>query len=83
MSIQDDKQEYINIVFGKYLKEKREEKKMFQQEVADKVGIVQSYVSRIEKGERNIDFALGIKICAVVGGSVEEFINKFAYYSVL
>lgn len=65
-----------HILFGKYIKDARERKKLSQQEVADKLGVSQSYLSRLEKGERDIDLALALKVCGVLGYDLRDFINK-------
>lgn len=65
-----------HILFGKYIKEARERKKLSQHEVAVRLGLSQSYVSRIEKGEREVDLAVAIKLCEVLGYDLRDFINK-------
>lgn len=41
------------MVFGEYIKQKRQEKGITLRGFADKLGIVPSYMSDIEKGKRN------------------------------
>ena len=43
-----------------YLKELRQKKSLSQQAVADKIGVVQSYYTMIETGERQKDMSLSV-----------------------
>lgn len=65
------------IKFGQYIKDLRERKRMSQQEVAEKAGVSQSYVCRVEQGTRDAELALAYKLCEVVGGDLRDFTNKF------
>ena len=64
-----------HIKFGEYIKSARERKKMSQYEVAPMVGISQPYLSYIERGERDIDFVLALKLCDAVDVDIREFIE--------
>ena len=65
--------------FGKFIKEGREKKDMFQSEVAALVGITQPYYSMIEQGnkDRNVDLVLALKICQVLRLDINEFIKQY------
>lgn len=65
--------------FGKFIKEGREKKDMFQSEVAALVGITQPYYSMIENGtkDRNVDLVLALKICQVLHLDINEFIKRY------
>ena len=63
--------------FGEYIKSARERNGMSQTEVADKLEVTQSYLSRIERGEREVDLALAFKLCAAIGLDMRDFINKY------
>ncbi len=67
------------IGFGKFIKEGREKKEMFQKEVAELSGITQSYYSMIENGskERNVDLVLAMKICKALDLDLSEFIKRY------
>lgn len=53
--------------FNKLIKQKREEKKLTQQEVADAVGITRSYLSDIENGRYNPSFKKSIELATFLG----------------
>jgi len=53
--------------YGEILKDRRKELKMTQQELADKVGTARSYISRIEKGETDIQLSNFFKIASALG----------------
>lgn len=67
------------ICFGNFIKEGRKKKDMLQTEVAELVGIPQSYYSVIERGaeNRNIDLVLAMKICQVLGLDISDFIKQY------
>lgn len=67
------------IGFGKFIKEGREKRDMFQSEVATLVGITQPYYSMIENGakERNVDLVLALKICQVLKLDINQFIKQY------
>lgn len=64
-------------MFGMYIRAARERKRMSQSEVADALGISQSYLSYLEKGKREIDLALAFKVCDVLELDMRDFINKY------
>jgi ribosome-binding protein aMBF1 (putative translation factor) len=59
----------------KRLKEARVESGLSQQEVADKLGKPQSYVSKIESGERRLDVAEIKKFASVYKKNVSFFLK--------
>ena len=63
--------------FGKFIKQGREKRDMFQSEVAMEVGISQAYYSYLERGEREIDFVLALKICQVLHLDLNDFIKNY------
>lgn len=63
--------------FGKFIKSGREKRDMFQSEVAMEVGISQAYYSYLERGEREIDFVLALKICQVLNLDLSDFISAY------
>ena len=60
--------------FGEFIKDARLEKGIYQEELAEKVGIKQSYLSRLERGERNIDLALALKLCDILEVDIRKFV---------
>ena len=63
--------------FGKYIKDIRLRKGLNQSELASKLGMSQSYYSRIESGKRDVDLAVAIKICDTIGVDIRDFANKY------
>ena len=59
--------------FGKFIEENRRKKKISQKEVAEQLGISQSYYSCMEHGARNIDLEMAVKICNVLGINLQDF----------
>ncbi|CDC08614.1 helix-turn-helix protein [Clostridium sp. CAG:413] len=66
-----------------YLKSIRNEKKMTQQDVADKLNISHSYYSMIEKGERKQEMSISMlcKLSEVFDVSVSELIEAERNFS--
>lgn len=53
--------------YGNMLRERRNELKMTQKEVAEKLGRKQSYVARVEKGKADIQLSSFFRMAAVLG----------------
>lgn len=66
-----------HVRFGKFIREGRLKKDLYQQELADMLGISQSYVSKFEQGERDIDLALAMKICEILDLDMKKFVDSF------
>lgn len=66
-----------HVQFGKFIREARERRGLYQSELAEKVGIVQSYLSRLERGERDIDLALALKLCDALSLDIQDFIKTY------
>lgn len=71
-----DNQE-VQIAFGKYIREGREKKHLYQSQVAEVVNVSQQYYSQIENGVRNVDFVLALKICKALKLSINEFVRTY------
>jgi len=65
--------EYKNVI--KRLKEARLESGLNQQDVAVKLGKPQSYVSKIERGERRLDVAELSGFCRIYKKSYDYFLE--------
>ena len=63
--------------FGDFIKEHRLKKDMLQQDVAEAVGISQSYYSLIERGEREADLMLAIRLCRALRVDLGNFVKKY------
>lgn len=61
--------------FGIFVRQAREKQELKQSEVAEKVGITQSYYSNIESGKREIGVTLALNICDVLGVDFNTFIQ--------
>lgn len=48
-----------------------------QSDLADKIKTPQSFISKIESGERKIDLIELREICIALGSNLKEFINEF------
>lgn len=77
----------INVRFGEFVKNARTRAVVFleddtiktgisQAELANRVGISQSYLSYIESGDKNVDLSLAIKLCDVLDLEIQEFIRQ-------
>ena len=62
--------------FGEFIRNGRVGKKVSQNDLAEALGITQSYLSRIEQGARNIDLELAVKICSYLGLNLNDFLNS-------
>lgn len=61
--------------FGWFIKKGRLARGMSQTDVAEKLNINQSYYSRIEAGDRNVDLSLAIGICSVLNLDMNTFLK--------
>ena len=48
-----------------------------QSDLADKLLVPQSFISKIESGERRIDLIELREICIALGSNLKDFINEF------
>ena len=71
----NDKQRTID--FGVFIRNARMERKLYQAEVAEKVGITQSHLSYIENGVRVVDLVLAMRICEVLGVNINDYIRQY------
>lgn len=53
--------------YRELLRDRRKEKNMTQQQLADAVGVKRSYISRIEKGETDVQLSSFLRIAMVLG----------------
>jgi len=60
---------------GEYILEKRKEKKITQQELADLLNVTNKAVSRWERGDGYPDISLLPSLATILGCSVDEILN--------
>ncbi len=58
------------------LKEIRQKRGVTQVELAEKLGVPQSFVSKYESGERQLDVLELRQICQIIGISFDDFIRQ-------
>lgn len=66
-----------HIKFGQWIKSKREQQKLSQEEVASMLGTAQSYYSYLERGQRVIDLTMAVKLCTVLNVDMKEFLTEY------
>ena len=71
----DDRE--CQIQFGRFIKQGREAKKLYQSQVATSLDLSQQYYSLIETGARNVDLVLALKICEVLQLNLSDFIRTY------
>ena len=59
------------------LRQLRQDAGLRQQDLADRIGEPQSFVSKYESGERRLDIVELRQICAAIGVSLSSFIQRF------
>lgn len=59
----------------KLLKEARLEAGLTQVEVAAKLKVPQSYIAKVEQGERNISFIETLDLCKALGADAKDLIK--------
>lgn len=64
-------------LFRKLLKDLRQGKGLTQAQLAERLGLPQSYVSKYETGERRLDFVETLFVCEAIGISFEDFVGVF------
>jgi len=60
------------------LKDLRQTKDLTQAQVAERLDLPQSYVSKYETGERRLDFVETVFVCEALGISLAEFVKEFS-----
>lgn len=65
------------ICFGKFIRDRREQLSLSQEEVAYRLGVSQTYYSFMERGKRNVDFVVAIKICNILSLDLKDYIKQY------
>ena len=63
-------------VLVREIKAARQKSGMSQQQVADQLGVPQSFVAKIELGERRIDVVEFLRVMNVVNGSWKDVLKR-------
>ena len=63
--------------FGQFIKEARLKNELNQKEVAEGVGITQAYLSYLERGEREIDLVLALRLCDTLNVNIVNFLKQY------
>jgi transcriptional regulator with XRE-family HTH domain len=64
-------------LFISSLKEARVRANVTQQELADRINNTQTFVSKVERGERRLDLVETIEICEALAISPSAFITRY------
>lgn len=62
--------------FGTFIREARENKGLYQANVAELLGVSRSYYTMIEAGDREIYFTLAINLCRVLDLNINDFMKR-------
>jgi len=66
-------------LFLELLRNTREERGLTQIDVAQRLGQTQSFVSKVERGERRIDIVELRAFCSAIGVNFLTFVNKLEH----
>lgn len=67
--------EKVATEFGRFVREAREKKGLYQADIAEQLGVSRSYYTMIEAGNREIYFTLAINICRVLDLNINDFVT--------
>jgi transcriptional regulator with XRE-family HTH domain len=63
--------------FRALLRKKRQDARIRQTELAERLGLPQSFVSKCESGERRVDLLELLEICRALDISLADFVREF------
>ena len=63
--------------FRKWLRETREQAGLTQEDLAERLGETQSFVSKCERGERRMDIVELREFCRAMDITLEKFVKSF------
>lgn len=63
------------IEFGRFIREAREARGLFQEDVAQALGVTRAYISAFELGKRNIDLGMALRLCDALDVDLNDFIQ--------
>lgn len=61
--------------FGVFIRTARENKGLYQADIAGKIGVSRGYYAHIEGGTRDISLTLAVKICRVLDLNLNDFVE--------
>ena len=64
-------------LFLRHLKETRKKAGVTQEQLAERVGQTQSFISKVERGERRLDVVELRAFCKALGVSFPSFVTQF------
>ncbi|MGD0354861.1 MAG: helix-turn-helix transcriptional regulator [Dehalococcoidia bacterium] len=67
----------IGIEFGTRLRQIRQAKKIPQERLAELAGLDRTYISKIEKGQRNISLEIVAKLASALDIRVRDFFTDY------
>lgn len=73
--VEDNGRRESSAIVGRVLRSLRIQKSVTQQQLADSLGLPQSYVSKYEMGERRLDVVEVRIVCAVLDTTLHEFVD--------
>lgn len=65
-----------HVALGQALREERQARGLTQQELADRSGLTKSYVSDVERGERNVTFENLLRLVRGTGVRLSSLLAK-------
>lgn len=66
----------VKILFGQHLREIRERKGISQEKLAALAGLDRTYISKIERGERNISIETAAKLAEALEVPVTQLLER-------
>ena len=66
----------ISAEFGAFIREAREQKGLYQADVAEMIGVSRSYYAFIEGGQRDIYLTLAVNLCRVLDLDIGNFMSR-------
>ncbi len=63
--------------FGIFIKKGREAHGLYQSDIASRLGISQVYYSHIERGLRNVDLVMALKICRELNLDMNDYVDVY------
>lgn len=72
-----DRKTALQLAFGKVVRERRLEKDLSQEELADLSGLHFTYVSSVERGERNISIDNIAKLARALGRPLKDLMPDY------
>jgi GTP cyclohydrolase I len=74
------KSEHDDLAFGSWLKSCRQRQNLGQSRLAEMLGVSNSFLSRVERGERGVSRELALSIATALGSKDEEVLVRAGYF---